>query len=98
MNKKLNITRNILLAVGLLLSFALLLTSFVSNRQTSELKLKEGEVLFVYLVTNQHFTWESEEINWYKVEKNYHLIVDIKGDPATAYFPFDNIATWGIER
>lgn len=98
MNKKLNITRNILLAVGVLLSSALLLTSFVPNRQPSGLKLKEGEVLFVYLVTNQHFVWESEEINWYKVEKDYHLIVDIKGDPTTAYFPFDNIATWGIER
>lgn len=90
--------RNSLLAGGLLLSFALLLATFVSNRQPSGLKLKKGEVLFVYLITNQHFEWESEEINWYKVEKDYHLIVDIKGDPTTAYFPFDNIATWGIER
>ena len=98
MNNKLNITRNILLVGGLLLSSALLLTSFVSNGQQGQLKLKDGEVLFVYLTTNQHFSWEHDQINWYKVEKDYHLIVDIKGDPTTAYFPFDNIATWGIEK
>ena len=98
MNKKLNITRNILLAVGLLISSAFVLSLFVSNRQPSGLKLKEGEWLFVYLTTNQLFNWEYDEINWYKVEKDYHLIVDIKGDPTTIYFPFYNIATWGIER
>lgn len=98
MNKKLNITKKSLLAGGLLSSLLIVLSLFVVNRQPSRLKLKENEVLFVFLTTNQHFAWKSEEINWYKVEKDYHLIVDIKGDPTTAYFPFDNIATWGIER
>lgn len=99
MNNKLNIIRGISLAVGLLLlSCIFALTSFMSSRQPKELKLKEHEVLFVYLTTDQHFYWEYDEINWYKVEKDYHLIVDIKGDPTTAYFPFDNIAFWGIER
>ena len=98
MNKKLNITRNILLVGGLLLSSVFVLSLFVSNRQPSGLKLKEHEVLFVYLTTDQLFYWEHDEINWYKVEKDYHLIVDIKGDPTTIYFPFYNIATWGIER
>lgn len=97
-DKKIKITSIILLAVGVLFSSIFMMTPFLSNRQPDELKLNDGEVLSVYLTTNQHFKWEHDEINWYKVEKDYHLIVDIKGDPTIAYFPFDNIATWGIER
>lgn len=97
-DKKINITRNILLVVGMLLSFVFVLSLFVLHSQPIGLKLNEGEVLFVHLTTNQHFEWEHDEINWYKVEKDYHLIVDIKGDPTTVYFPFVNIVTWGIER
>lgn len=98
MNKQIKITRIILLVVGLLISSTLVVVPIVATRQPIGLKLNEGEVLFVHLTTNQHFEWESEEINWYKVKKDYHLVVDIKGDPTTIYFPFYNIATWGIER
>jgi len=96
--EKINTTILIILAVGLLLSSIFMMTPFMSNRQPDELKLNDGEVLYVYLTTNQHFEWEQDEINWYKVEKDYHLIIDIKGDPTTVYFPFVNIVTWGIER
>ena len=72
-----------------------------TNVQSDKKFLNDYEVLYIFFVSkidkqdNHWFT--NETLNWYK-ETDTYLIVDLKYDPQTRYYPLNNIAVWGIER